>query len=142
MPTLDERVVAVWAKEQQRLADAAAAESARQAAVVQAATAELRRMLKAGLPGIYDDLAPTFVAGAVSGGVAPVFAHTTQYGWLWTFSRVTSEDVKALAWPAGGPPPAEVVVATAGRVFGLDDLQRGLLVLLGYAKAGRLGDAP
>ncbi len=142
MPTLDERVVAVWAKETQRLADVAAAERARQAAVVQAATSELRKMLKAGLPGVYDDLALAFVAGAVSGSSVAVFAHATQYGALWTFSRVTSEDVKVLVWPVGAPPAAEAVVATAGRVLGLDDLQRGLLVLLGYAKAGRLGEAP
>lgn len=143
MPTLDERVTMVWAKEQQRLSDAAAAETARQAAVVQAATAELRKMLRAALPGIYDDLAPVFVAGAVSGASVAVFAHSTQYGRLWTFSRVTSEDVKVLDWgTAPQPPAAEVVQAAAGRVFNLDDTQRGLLVLLGYAKAGRLAEAP
>lgn len=127
-----------------------AAESARQAAVIAATTAELRKMLKAGLPGIYDDLGLTVVAGVVSGTSVAVYAHTTQYGWLWTLSRVTSEDVKIAAWPppqppaggGSGAPTAETVQATAGRVYGLDDLQRGLLVLLAYAKAGRLGEAP
>lgn len=143
MPTLDERVTTVWTKELQRLADAQTAETARQAAVVQAATVELRKMLKAGLPGIYDDLAPVFVAGTVSGDRVAVYAHSTQYGRLWTLSRVTSEDVKVLDWgTAPQPPAAEVVQATAGRVYGLDDLQRSVLLLLGYAKAGRLGDAP